>query len=301
MNRHLSLETGKLRPLVCTIAVVFLFLLFLSSCKPEDPEALIPSYIRIDTIKLISNPDLASAEGSLSHNITDAWVYVDEDLLGAFELPVQFPVLKDGLHTLKIRAGIKINGIAGTRGEYPFYESYSKEINMVKDSVIIIYPVVKYKDFTVFDWVEDFEDGQSSLVRSSRSDTTVRVTSQFGDVFEGEYSGIVYMDDIRIFFEALTQEAYVLPRTGEDVYLEMNFRTNNNLTVGIFANEYSQAVQSPVVVLNATDNWKKIYINLTNAVNNHTSAIDYNVFIGALKQDDVTEPVIMVDNLKLLH
>jgi hypothetical protein len=81
----------------------------------------------------------------------------------------------------------------------------------------------------------------------------------------------------------------------------MNFRTNNNFTVGIFANEYSQAVQSAVIVLNATDNWKKIYINLTNAVNNYTSAFDYNIFIGALKQDDVTEPVIMVDNLKLLH
>jgi hypothetical protein len=280
---------------------LILLVLFHLSCNKTDPDSLVPSFIRIDSIKLVSNPDLVYVQGSLSHNITDAWVYIDEQLIGAFELPAKFPVLMDGNHTLKVRAGIKINGISGTRTDYPFYESYTREINLVKDTVLVVSPVVKYKDITVFDWVEDFEDGFSSLVKSTRSDTLVMVTSELGDVFEGVYSGIIYMDGIRILFEALTQEAYALPQTGEDIYMEMNFKTNNNLTVGIFANEYSQAVQSAVLIVNKTDSWKKIYINLTNAINNYPSALDYNVFIGALKQDDVAEPVILIDNLKLIH
>jgi hypothetical protein len=127
------------------------------------------------------------------------------------------------------------------------------------------------------------------------------VTSEPGDVFEGEYSGIIHLDNVRILFEALTQEAYLLPLTGEDIYLEMNFKTNISLTVGIFANEYSQAVQSAVLIVNTTDSWKKIYINLTNAINSFPSAIDYNVFIGTLKQDGMAEHVIQIDNLKLIH
>jgi hypothetical protein len=281
--------------------LVFIASLSLSSCKKNDNGDLVPCFLQIDTILLVANPALALEEGSLSNNIVDAWVYVDEELIGAFELPAHFPVLKEGSHTLKVRAGIKINGIASTRTDYPFYTSYTKEINFVRDSVITVTPTVHYNDFTVFDWIEDFENGQSTLVKSSRSDTSVRVTSDPADVFEGNYSGIIHLDEVHTFFEALTQDAYTLPQDGRNVYLEMNFRTNIYFTAGVFANEYDQSLQAPVSVLNTTQQWKKIYINLTNAVDNYQSAIDYSVFIGASYDETVNNPVILIDNLKLLH
>ena len=284
--------------------VFFLLLLLsffiLSSCNKSESD-LIPSYIHVDSVQLVSNPEIVTLEGSLSHNITDVWVYVDEEFIGAFEVPVTFPVLKEGIHTLKIKPGVLINGISTVRGEYPFYEPYTKDVNFVGDSIIVISPKVKYKDFTVFKWVEDFEDNNSSLIKSSRSDTSVVVTSDPIHVFEGNYSGIIHMDELRFFFECLTSEAYELPRTGEDVFLEMNFKTNNSVTVGLFVNTYNESFQTPVVILNKTGEWKKIYINLINAVNSNQFAVNYNIFLGAMKDEGVSDPEIIIDNLKLIH
>src|SRR3954471_3898254 len=86
-------------------------LLAFSGCNKEEP---IPVYVHIEKISLVANPDgfvnsVTGDEGSLSSKISDAWVYVDEQLVGCFELPVTFPVLAEGTHTVKIRAGIKVN------------------------------------------------------------------------------------------------------------------------------------------------------------------------------------------------
>ena len=77
---------------------IFFFLLFfttlLFSCNKFDGDQTIPAYIHIEKITLADNPIIS--EGSLSNRITDAWVYVDDELIGAFELPATFPVLKKG-------------------------------------------------------------------------------------------------------------------------------------------------------------------------------------------------------------
>jgi hypothetical protein len=290
------------RRLRFTLIISFIASLFFTSCQKNNDKSLVPCYLEIDSIGLVANQSLSNVEGSLSNNITDAWVYVDQDLIGAFELPAHFPVLKEGRHTLYVNAGIKVDGIAGTRTAYPFYKAYSKEIDFVSDSTIVISPTVQYDDKTVFEWVEDFESGHSSLVRSSRSDTIVNVTSDPADVFEGNYSGIIHLDDAHTLFEALTRDAYVLPQDGSPVYLEMNFKTDIYVTTGVFANESEQTLQQSVCVLNTTQQWKKIYIDLTNAVDlYYLTAIDYKVFIGAEYDETGSNPVILIDNLKLLH
>jgi hypothetical protein len=90
--------------------LLFLFIPLLFSCNKFDGDQTIPSYIHIDKITVVDNPTLN--EGSLSNKITDAWVYVDEELIGAFELPATFPVLKKGKHKISIHPGIKLNGIS---------------------------------------------------------------------------------------------------------------------------------------------------------------------------------------------
>ena len=88
-----------------------LFLLILLSCEKVDTNT-IPGFIKINDISLNSN---------ISTNITDAWVYIDDNLQGVYELPTNFPILEEGIHKLRIKAGIKDNGIGGTRIPYPFY------------------------------------------------------------------------------------------------------------------------------------------------------------------------------------
>ena len=75
-----------------------LIVLVLSSCQKED-KVDIPTYLKIDNIAL--------DEGNTTSNITDAWVYVNDQLQGVYELPAKFPVLEEEIQTVRIKAGIK--------------------------------------------------------------------------------------------------------------------------------------------------------------------------------------------------
>lgn len=88
-----------------------------------------PSYLYIEKIGLNTQYE----QGTASHKITDAWVYVDETLIGAFELPATIPILTEGLKKITIRPGIKLNGISNTRAIYPYFTPIVKDIALVRD------------------------------------------------------------------------------------------------------------------------------------------------------------------------
>ncbi|MCK6650821.1 MAG: hypothetical protein L6Q66_14285 [Bacteroidia bacterium] len=159
------------------------------SCNIINPAEPIPSYIRINGISLTT----VAGQGSNSSKITDAWVYVDEQLVGCFELPVTIPILKEGVHQLKIRGGIKVNGISATRSPYPFYDSYTQTISFNKGEVQTISPVVKYLSSADFTCMEDFEASTGTILYNSPSgtDTTLAVTTLTSEVFEGAKSGML--------------------------------------------------------------------------------------------------------------
>ena len=96
----------KIIPIITFVTII--------SCEKANIDEM-PCYININDIEL---------EENITNNITDAWVYIDDNLQGVYELPANFPVLANGKHKLRIKAGIKDNGIASTRITYPFYKSF---------------------------------------------------------------------------------------------------------------------------------------------------------------------------------
>ncbi len=275
-----------------------LFLLGISffSCTKKKLEATIPAYISIDKISFTTDP---STQGSNSENITDAWVYINDNLVGVYELPVTFPVLKEGNFKLEIFAGIKDNGISASRVRYPFYKGYVEQINLVKNKTIYIHPQVTYYSNTKFAWLEDFESAGLSFTYTNGSDTVVNKTST--NVFEGIGSGKVYLTDIMDFFEAKSPLISGTTLNGNDAYLELNFKTNEPLLIGIYADND----QVGLVNLNTTTIWKKIYINLTNVIKSKPNTNNFQLFFG-LKETftnkfSVSNPEFLLDNIKLVH
>jgi len=269
------------------------------SCEIINPEEEIPSYIHIAKINLSTN---YATEGTNSHKITDAWVFIDDELLGAYELPVTFPVLKEGKHILKIRAGIKVNGIAATRDKYPFYDFYIDTINLVKGNIIEVNPVVKYfLQGITFAWKEDFEIG-NSLTKTSNSDTIIQLIDADTSIgYLGNKSAAIYLDNTHAFFETTSSGQFELPK-GPPVYLEINYKCNNEFVVGIFKNTLSQSIQlQPSLYINSSNDWNKIYVNLTNDVKAQTDAVSYEVYFGVIKDESEPYPEIYLDNIKLLH
>ena len=76
------------------LALAFLSLT-VASCKKFEGSQTIPSLIHIDSISVSGD---YFVYGATTHKITDAWVYVDDQLVGVYELPTTFPVLKKGIH-----------------------------------------------------------------------------------------------------------------------------------------------------------------------------------------------------------
>jgi hypothetical protein len=289
------------RRILLALTILFLpfFLLVQTSCEKFSGDQTIPAYLSIDSIYLQTD---FSSQGSASQNITDAWVYVDDYLIGTFQLPARFPVLYEGKHSLSVIAGIKRNGIASTRVTYPFYSTITRSIDLVPDSTVSI-GVMKtsYFSTTVFPWMEAFEDVSISLDTTSRSTVNIGETPLGSTlVYEGVHSGIVQMDSARNFFEVETHNYFPIPKA--PVYLEMNFNTNTTFQAGVIVYTTDYIIyQTPVLNLAPTNNkWKKIYIDLTTTLNSYTNSTKFRVFFGGFKDSKVTNATILLDNLKIV-
>jgi len=285
-----------------------LLLLFITSCEKFEGSQVIPVYIRVDSFNLDDNSLIE--EGPLTMNISDVWVYVDDQIIGAFELPAVVPVLAEGKHKLTLYPGIKYNGIAGTRGPYKFLDpDIEVDFEFVIDSIAVTMPSTHYNTNSNFVWLEDFEDGTISLKPIPQSDTSLQIINYDPPhQFYGNHSGVGYLNDEYKLLMVSTMDddfygGFVLPTTGTHVFLEMEYSTNNILTVGLIIRQIGLEIKThPIIVLYPTDeNWKKIYINLTPTVSSNPYADYFYVFIRAEKESSVDEAVIKLDNFKLIY
>ena len=280
--------------------IFFPFLLLMqTSCEKFSGDQTIPAYLSIDSIYLQTD---FQEEGTTSQNITDAWVYVDDILIGTFQMPARFPVLFQGVHDLTVIPGIKRNGIASTRTTYPFYNAITKSVKLVPDSTLPA-GVLKttYMSTTVFTWKESFDNVAVSMDTTRQSKVALELTPSGSPLtFEGIHSGLIQMNDTNNFFEIVTHNYFKIPSA--PVYLEMNFNTNNVFQAGviIYTSDYI-SYQTPILNLAPTNGaWKKIYIDLTTTLNSYLNSTSYKLFLGGYKESGVSNATIMIDNLKIV-
>lgn len=277
-------------------------LLFILSC---DKAEQIPGYLKIDRIDLQTKTD--RSQGSIAHDIVDAWVYVDNQFIGVFELPAKVPVLYEGEHEIKIVAGIKKNGLANERAAYPFFEPYSTTLNIVPGNVNTINAIVQYNDGVEFAWLEDFEDKTNSMEKSGSNSTVDSMHIESDSVKVFAYNGTTEKHSIRAdldsgyqIFQFATTQLYDLPR-GKEIYLEFNYKTDVELVAGIYPITGTVVNGVPVVNFFATTQWKKAYVSLSEDINSSAyQGVDFRIFFGATK--NLESPAnVYLDNIKLVH
>ncbi len=277
----------------------FFLILFTSSCELYNPAEPIPAYLHIEKIDLTTD---YATQGTNSNKISDAWVYVDDQLIGCFELPSTFPVISEGVHTVKIRPGVKVNGIAANRSPYPFFTSYEQVIDLQVGKTITLSPTISYTPSTFFAFMQDFEAVGITLSPTVTSDTTLQViASPDPNIFEGAKSGIAYLDASKVFFECATVSKYALPKGGSPVFLEFNYKCNYEFTVSIIAYGTAASSQYTVLHVNPSSDWKKAYIYLTPNISASYSAVNYKVVWGMLNSTGVDSAAMLLDNIKLVY
>lgn len=286
--------------------LVFGFI-FMTGCDKFSGDQTVPAYLKIDSIGFSTDND---AQGTAYQKISDAWIYVDGDLIGGFELPAVVPILKEGIHKLEILPGILLNGIADTRTPYPCIQPYIiNEVDLIPDSIRTIQGVSSYYDNAEFIWMEDFEDASMAIKKSPNSDTGIVRTQPAGapgafiDEFS-QYSGISYLDTANNYLQLVSDDGngtgFVFDR-GDFIFLELNYRNNIQLVVGVYITLSDLTVQErPFLVVNPTVEWNKIYINFTPIVNETVDALNYTFYIEALLTDETDGAFVMLDNIKLV-
>lgn len=270
-----------------------------SGCELIDKAEQIPAYLHIESIPLYDNS--AINEGTLSSRIVDAWVYIDDQLIGAFELPCTFPVLLEGEHSVEIFAGIYLNGVKTTRVYYPFYNSWSENVTLVSDSVVTIAPAVTYSSSIKLPFQENFELGGVVLENDLQSLTSLQKTALAEEVFEGNYSGKIVLNDTDSVYLGVSILGYDLPTAGGNVFLELDYKSEADIIIGVYAIKSSQILKLEVAGILPKDEWSKIYINLTPTVFRENDALEFKVLIGSYLPSGVSEATVLIDNLKLIH
>lgn len=289
--------------LFCITACIFIF----SSCNIINPEEPIPSYIEINSIHVKTNG--TGSEGSITYQISDAWVFLDNNNRGVWELPAKIPLLGEGSHNLKILAGIKTDGIEELRTAYPFWDFYTNDtsFNLTPTQVLTVNPVVEYYTSTNFVWVEDFEGAGISLDSTGTSTTSIAVTHESDNVRSGKGSGQVVLDETNTFFKSINKEVFSLPTGAKPVYLELDYKTTIDFSVFVVSHNPLALTESTIIGIkprldeNGNSIWNKIYIELTPEISSNFEASGYQIGIATSLPSDQTYGTLILDNIKLIH
>lgn len=278
-------------------------LLSFSACKSK--EVPIPSYLYVGPFTLTTDLGL---QGNPSAKITDAHVFINGKFQGIYELPIVIPVITEGPATVVVIPGVKENGANANRKIIRTLEAYEKIVEFSKTQIDSIFPSTTYKSNVKFDWIEDFELGTISTAPSTKNthnDTIKIIDRDHPQAFKGPFSNysaaiLIPQTKDRVFFEHASIEKFLVPGMGRDIYLELDYKTNIELQIGIYVDKPDMYEQIPFIILNPTQEWNKIYINLSVETSVLPPNSPIQIFYGFVKPKDVEmSPEVYLDNIKL--
>ena len=273
------------------LLATFVCLLF-STCVKENE---IPAYLYIPSFTLTTT----AGQGTAAHKITDVWVYVDGAAQGIYQLPAQFPIVNLGKHEIKLFPGVRNNGIKSNPVIYPFLNSFTKTMDLASGKTDTLRPTATYVSGANFKLLEDFENANSLTFNKDNAPTF-----RFGQVengFEGKCAGLT-MTKTNSYFEKGITTKVQLPDASQSIYLEMHYKTQSPIAVGVYGTSATNAVGLTTykVTLFPTDVWNKTYINLTNEVKD-MRLTDFQIVFSSLLPDSISTATVLIDNIKLLQ
>ena len=281
------------------LSFFLLLLLGFTACVKNNPD---PSWLEVTAWTLQSNIDLSGDEGELSHNITEAWVLIDDKLIGVFQVPFKIPILKDGMCNIKIYPAIKNNGISATKKIYPFLEVYEVNQILTKNQTLTLNPITKYKSVTQF-WIEDFE-GSDLVDDPNTSIAQCDSSSENLQPFNGNYYGKISLNSIDSLWVAYTNEQISIAK-GRDAYLEIDYHNTNSLTTGLLYVSSSGVTNNINIRLNAqspeTVVWKKIYIELKELIGASPNSSTFQQSFSCYLDPGQISTEILIDNIKVVY
>lgn len=283
--------------------LITLLALLMSACNIINPDESLPGYIHIDEFEFES----AQGFGSASENITEIWAYSNDQLLGAYDLPADIPVIDLGTTNILLRAGIKNNGISATRIQYPFYTDYRQDVSLEAFETDTIRPYFTYKEISPMAFADDFDSGTLFVMEAS-SQGEFEVTNDTENVFEGNGSGRGVIDEGEDIFRIKSFDQNIWFPDFSQTFLEMDYKCNNTFAVGVYSYlSNGEEGKHLALIINPTNRdggepqWNKIYVDFSEIIASTPNAVHYEMYIESKKDDGVDVAELYFDNIKMLH
>lgn len=272
-------------------------LMSVTSCRKTET---VPTYIVVPRIEV----QATDAQGGNTSKITEAWITLDDRSVGVWELPARVPVIGDGTHTIGIDAGIRRNGAFDDRRRYPFYTTWQSMVELSPAGSIELAPTVGYQPATFF--LERFNDAGSQLIHAATSDTTLILHSASTApelLLDGSQCGGFVLEPAHSSVLLRTEQD--LPGVSGPTYLELDYSTDVQLTIGIEYVQDGSSWMDPwvVVVANASEGnvaWNKIYVDLTDFFNRQGIS-GRDIYIAAQLPAGRSRASAVFDNLKIIR
>ena len=276
-----------------------LLLLLMASCGKDGGT---PSFIRIGA------PKAQKADGSelVPSAVTDFWVYANDQAIGVWQADRRIPVLADGTTNIKLVAGVRKNGITIDRIQYPFYATWSQDVELTLGQETKVEPVFTYYAAPV--WSEGF-DGAGHSFDITGSDTTFHIfegTSDSADILVGPKAAGILLDTEHDYFRAATTAAPAFPLGTSPTFLEIDYRSDTRFLVGVKYDVGTTPVTLPYLFVNATGSvggtlpWGHIYIDLATPWGGGGTT-NRQFYIEAQLENGATSGRITLDNLNVHH
>jgi hypothetical protein len=172
-------------------------------------------------------------------------------------------------------------------------------MNLKAEKVDTVRPTVSYVSDAKFWLNENFETGNNFIVHLDNN-AGLNFTS-VPNGFEGKSAQAVLTKSIPIIEKASQTKAQIDPLSTAAVYLEMNYKTDVPLAVGIRGTSVlsPQGTKVYKITLFPNKEWNKTYISLTEEVKGMLMT-DYQVIFRSLMPDSLTTATILLDNVKLI-
>jgi hypothetical protein len=273
----------------------------INGCNLINPDEPIPSYLKIKEVKV----NATALQGSASHKIVDMYVFVNNQLAGAYPALSTFPLLYEGENDFVFSAGIMVNGITAARGIYPFYKSNKQRLMLTPGQITEVNLTFEYNENTVFKWMENFDSPSSGLGFISVTGTGADIEflpAGSPDIFEGYSSGVVYLNISKRAFDIESSLSFSLPKTGRAIFLEINYQCSHDFEIGLTARyPFSTHQRWYAISVKAKSQWNKLYVDLSSGPSTYNDAADFKLYLkGELKEGD-SQGRYLFDNLKILH
>lgn len=273
--------------------------LLLGACTKGDR---VPAYLEIPSMSV----EGAIEQGLATSRITDAWVTVDDRLVGSWELPARIPILAEGQRRIGIVPAIKRNGAFDDRLQYPFYTTWTQTLALDREATVSVAPIVRYQENINF-WIEGFDDTSVKLSTTSSSDTTLirYLPAERPDLpyLEGTPCGGFVLDSSNPYIRLYSDEN--LGGATGPVFLEIDYRNNLSFVVGVIYTQNNVENALPLVVMvptrrsNGTMPWNKAYIDLSALFNSSVGNRDF--YLEAQLPSDIASAEVYFDNIKLVR